>query len=89
MTETVKLHNTNQTMQIEVFSADGDSIHLLPGAKQDVDKKFSWNLPSGVVEFRQKHTVFGAKDTKEVNNKKAAKENSVPLETPRTTVKTS
>lgn len=89
MSDTVKLHNTNETMTVEVFSADGDSIHLMPRAKIDVNKKFLWNLPVGVVVFRQKHTVFGAKETKEVNSKKAAKENSVPLDTQRTTVKSS
>lgn len=88
MTETVKLHNTNKTMSLEVKAADGTSIHLMPNTKEDVDKKFAWNLPDGVVEFRPKRTVFGTKGTKEIVSKKVVEESSAPVTTPRTTVKT-
>jgi len=87
MVETVKLHNTNRTMSLEVQAADGTSIHLMANAKEDVEKKFLWNLPPGVVEFKPKHTVFGSKGSKEVVSKKVVEESATPVTTPRTTVK--
>jgi len=61
MSDRVTLHNTNQHVSREIFSADGDSVHILPGSKQPVDKKFLWNLPSDVSEFKDYQTVFSRK----------------------------
>lgn len=59
------LKNWNK-VKTEVFSSDGDSIHLMPESKTLVESKFFWNLPKGVEEYRENYTVFGKK-TKEVD----------------------
>jgi len=84
MADTVKLHNSTD-IQVEVRSADGDGVMIMAKAKRDVDSKFNWNLPPGVVVFRPSHTVFGKK-TKEVATVKALEEQSADLETTRKTL---
>jgi hypothetical protein len=62
----VWLKNWNKT-KTGVFSADGDSIHLMPESKTLVEAKFNWNLPKGVEVYRENFTVFGKKGVKEVD----------------------
>jgi hypothetical protein len=61
----VNVQNWNKT-QKELFSADGDSIHIMPGIVTPVEKKFLWNLPKGVEEYKETFTVFNKK-VKEVD----------------------
>lgn len=67
--KTIILHNTNKTFAREVFSSDGDSVHIMAGSKQPVDPKFSWNLPKDVVEFGDYETVFAKKKNPEDEQK--------------------
>lgn len=60
--DTVDLRNTNKDMQREVFSADGDSVHIMPGKTVNVEAKFNWKLPPDViVDTGSKSRVFGKK----------------------------
>ena len=41
--------NTDRSMKITIHSHDGDSIDIMPGARDViVDDKFSWNLPRSI-----------------------------------------
>jgi hypothetical protein len=55
----VRLHNTNKEMSVEVTAADGESIMLMPNAKEEVEARFAWNLPKGVKIFKPNVMVFG------------------------------
>lgn len=56
----VLLQNWNDT-KAEVLASDGDSVLLMPLTKTLVEKKFLWNLPKGVSEYKENYTVFGKK----------------------------
>lgn len=84
-TEKVVLHNTSKEFKRELFAADGDSMHIMPDCKQPVDRKFLWNLPQDVVEFKNYETTFGIKTTTKNVTKRT--ENTKNPEDTRSTVK--
>lgn len=84
----VILHNTNREFAREVFSADGDSTHIMAGAKQPVDKKFLWSLPKDVVEYKSSETVFKKNNDPKVKNTTNKTGNTQNVEDDRKTVAT-
>lgn len=86
----VVLQNTNKTFAREVFSADGNSVSIMPGAKAPVDPKFLWNLPADVRPFKDTETVFskGGKADPKVKDVTAKTGNTQNPEDSRTTVVT-
>ena len=50
---TIKVHNT-LNMSVELEAADGDSVTVMPRSKVEVNSKFDWRLPKGVLKIINK-----------------------------------
>ncbi len=85
----ITLHNRNSSIPIEVKSSDGDSVTIMPGAKQPVNDKFGdWTLPRDVVVVRSTTTTFGKKQITEKEDEEATLAKSANINASRETVRT-
>ena len=59
----VTLRNTSRDMAISVKAADGSSVQFGPGLTAEVEDKFLWNLPNGIVLVKPKSVPVVARAT--------------------------
>lgn len=50
----VTLRNTSRDMAINVKAADGSAVQFGPGLTAEVEDKFLWQLPDGIVQVKPK-----------------------------------